>query len=75
MFLVIRTPRKTVGVTKFGGHKRTTGEAGIVTTGEFRELDWDQWKLRTLDKPLGFLVLKPSGVRFAEVSFRNYLVN
>ena len=23
----------------------------------------------------GFLVLKPSGVRFAEVSFRNYLVN
>ena len=30
------------------------------------------WKLRTLDKPFGFLVLKPSGVRFAEVSFRNY---
>ena len=26
--------------------------------------------------PFGFLVLKPSGVRFAaEVSFRNYLVN
>ena len=25
-----------------------------------------QWKLRTLDKPFGFLVLKP---------FRNYLVN
>ena len=34
-----------------------------------------QWKLRTFDKPFGFLVLKPSGVRFAEVSFRNYLVN
>ena len=34
-----------------------------------------QWKLRTLDKPFGFLVLKPSGVRLAEVSFRNYLVN
>ena len=25
-------------------------------------------------KPFGFLVLKPSGVRFAEVSFQNYLV-
>ena len=34
-----------------------------------------QWKLRTLDKPFDFFVLKPSGVRFAEVSFRNYLVN
>ena len=33
------------------------------------------WKLRTLDKPYGFLVIKPSGVRFADVSFRNYLVN
>ena len=27
--------------TKFGGHKRTTGEAGIVTTSVFREIDWD----------------------------------
>ena len=48
-----------------------TGEAGIVTSSVFRELDWDysgNW-------PFGFLVLKPSGVRFAEVSFRNYLVN
>ena len=34
-----------------------------------------QWKLRTLDKPFGFLVLKQSGVRFAEGSFRNNLVN
>ena len=34
-----------------------------------------QWKLTTLDKPIGFLVLKPSGVRFAEVSFLKYLVN
>ena len=34
-----------------------------------------QWKLRTLDKPFGFLVFKPYGVRFAEVSFRNYLVD
>ena len=24
-----------------------------------------QWKLRTLDRSFGFLVLKPSGVRFA----------
>ena len=28
--------------------------------------------MRTLDKPFGFLVLKPSWVRFAEVSLRNY---
>ena len=43
MFLVVRTPRKTVGPVsdKIGGHKRTTGEAGIATTGVFRELDWD----------------------------------
>ena len=34
-----------------------------------------QWKLRILDKPFGFLVLKPSGVRFMEGLFRNYLVN
>ena len=42
MFLVVRTPRKTVGPVshKIGGHKRTTGEAGIVTTSVFRELDW-----------------------------------
>ena len=26
-------------------------------------------KLRTLDKPFGFLVLKPSGVRFEEILF------
>ena len=78
MFLVVRTPRKSVQPVydKFGGHKRTTGEAGIVTMcilgigfGLYRV------KLRTLDKPIGFLVLKPSGVRFAQVSFRNYLVN
>ena len=33
MFLVVRTPRKTVGPVshKIGGHKRTTGEAGIAT--------------------------------------------
>ena len=40
MFLVVRTPLGLF-LTKFGGHKRTTGEAGIVTTGVFRELDWD----------------------------------
>ena len=28
----------------------------------------------TLDKQFGFLVLKPSGVQFAEVSFSIYLV-
>ena len=72
MFLVDRTPRKTDTI---GGHKRTTGDAGIAITGVFRELDLEQWKWRTLDNPFGFLVFKPSGVRFAEVSFRNYLVN
>ena len=44
MFLVVRTPRKTAGSVSdeiWGGHKRTTGEAGIVTTSVFRELDWD----------------------------------
>ena len=30
------------------------------------------YKLRTLDKPVGFLILKPSGVQFAEVSFQDY---
>ena len=29
----------------------------------------------SLDKQFGFFVLKPPGVRFAEVSFRNYLVH
>ena len=37
-----RTPeRHQQELYKFGGRKRTTGEAGIVTTGAFRELDWD----------------------------------
>ena len=57
-------------------HKLMTGEAGIITnyqciSGIRLGL---QWKLRTRDKPFGFLVIKPSGVRFAKVSFRNYLV-
>ena len=69
MFLVVRTPRKTVGPVsdKIGGHKRTTGEAGITITSVFRELDWDYIGNWGLDKPFGFLVFKPSGVRFAEV--------
>ena len=33
------------------------------------------FKLRTLDKPFGLIVLNSSGVRIAEVSFLNYLVN
>ena len=43
MFFVVQTPRKTVEPVrnKIGGHKRTTGEAGIATTSVFRELDWD----------------------------------
>ena len=33
MFFVVLTPRETEGLalTKFGGHKRTTREAGIAT--------------------------------------------
>ena len=40
MFLVVWTPRKTIGPVsdKIWG---TTGKAGIVTTSVFRELDWD----------------------------------
>ena len=30
-----------IGSERHGGHKRTTGEAGVATTGVFRELDWD----------------------------------
>ena len=76
MFLVVRTPSKTVGpvADKIWGTEKNDWRG------------WNRhyqcilgirlglhWKLRTLDKPFGFL--KPSGVRFAEVSFRNYLVN
>ena len=44
MFLVVRTPRKTVVPVSdkhLGDIKKTTGEAAIVTTSVFRELDWD----------------------------------
>ena len=89
MFLVVRTPRKTTwgpSLTKLGDIKKPTGEAGIATTGEspLPVLAWGvsaisgirlglHWKFRTPDEPFGFLVFKLSGVRFAEVSFRNYL--
>ena len=39
-----RTPRNTVGSVSdniWGGHQRTTGDAGIVTISVFRELDCD----------------------------------
>ena len=50
MFLVGRIPGKTLGTAshKIGGHKRTIEEAGIATTGIFRELYTGitvQWKL------------------------------
>ena len=58
MFLVARTPRKTVGPVsrRIGGHKRTSGEAGIALPVSARgvsvvsgiRLDL-HWKLRTLD--------------------------
>ena len=78
MFLVVRTPRKTVGPVS----DKIWGTSKNDWSGWNRHYQCIsgirlglQWKLRTLDKPFGFLVLKPSGVRFVEVSFRNYLVN
>ena len=79
MFLVVRTPRKTVGPVShtIGGHNKSTGEAGIATTGNslgcFCCISGIRLglhcKLRTLDKPFGCTVLKPFGVRFAMFSF------
>ena len=53
---------------KIRGHKRTAGEAGIATIGvsAISGINWDY---------IGQRGLSPSGVRFVEVSFRNYLVN
>ena len=76
---VVRTPRKTVGPclsdnilgtqkNDWRGRNRHYQCISGIRLGL-------QWKLRTVDKPSGFLVLKSSGVRFAEVSFRNCLVN
>ena len=50
MFLMIRTPRKTVGPVsdKIGGHKRGWNRHYQCISGIRLEL---QWKLRTLDKP------------------------
>ena len=70
MFLVVRTPRKTVGHVFdkiWGAYRHYQCISGIILG--------LPWKLRNLDKLFGFLVLKPSVVRFAEVSFRNCLVN
>ena len=78
MFLVVRIPRKTVGSVsyKIGGHKRTTGEAGIATTVVSLCLGYFGNQIgimclgnSRLDKSFGFFVLKRS------VSFRNHLVN
>ena len=41
MFLVVRTSRKPVGPAVSDKIWGTTGEAGIATTGVFRELDLD----------------------------------
>ena len=75
MFLVVRTPRKTVGPVcknlgdikeRLRGWNRHYQCISGIRLGL-------QWKLRTLDKPFGFLVLKLSGVRFAEVSYTKLL--
>ena len=79
MFLVVRTPRTTVGLVSdniWGTYKNDWRGWNChyrCISGIRLGL---QWKWRTLDKLFCFLVLKPcdSGVRFAEVSFRNYLV-
>ena len=79
MFLVVRrTPRKTVGPVSeifLGTYKNDWRGSNFQYQCISGIRSGLQWKLRTLDKPFGFLVLKSSGVRFAEVSFRNYLVN
>ena len=66
MFLVIPTPRKTVG--------RPRQNLGDIKERHYQCISGIrmglQWKLRTLDKPFGYL----SGVRFA-VLFRNVLVS
>ena len=53
MFLVVWTPRKTVGPVslKIGGHKRTTGEAGITTArGGFEYLGYfGNWIVFTVE--------------------------
>ena len=62
MFLMVRSPGKTVGPV--------SDKIGCISGIKLGL----EWKLRTHDKPFGFLVFKP-GVRFAEDSFRNYFVN
>ena len=58
------------------GQKRTTG---ITTDGVsllvllYRELDWVYGGNWGLDKPFGFLVHVPSGVRSADVSYLKLL--
>ena len=70
MFLVVRTPRKTVGPVS---DKKKNDWRGLnrhyqCISGNRLGL---QWKLRTPDKLFSFLVLKPPGVRFAEINLVN----
>ena len=74
MFLVVRTPRKTVGLVSDIKERRERLESPLpVYCGNSIGITVEIEDSR--DKPFGFPVLKPSGVRFVEVSFRNYLVN
>ena len=77
MFLVVRTPRQTVGPVwqNLGDIKERLERLESSLPVYFgNQLDWDYSGNWRLDKPFGFLVVKPSGARFAEVSFRNDLV-
>ena len=77
MFLVVQTPCITVGPVSDKNFGDVEGQLERLES-PLPVLAWGvsailgirlglHWKLRTLDKPLGFLVLKPPGVRFAEV--------
>ena len=86
MFLVARTPRKAVGTGDVprGSDSTLSSRACLTKLGDIKE------RLERLESPLPVLTWGvspisrirlalqwklPSGVRFAEVSFRNYLAN
>ena len=63
MFLVVRTPHKTVGPVshKIWGLERLESPLSVLA-----RVVSAIWGIR-LDKPFGFLVLKQSGVRIVEL--------
>ena len=77
IFLVVRTPRKTVGPVsdkKLGDIKarleRLESPLPVYLGNSIGITVEIEDSISHL--PFGFLVLKPSGVQFAEVTFQNY---